>query len=331
MMRPLLHPESVENRRPSSAVNFQSTKDFEEQAVLLDGWNQGYAQLSSGGFEGYVSEMRFDDLHLFMEYSSQSLFQNGQLPEDVIAVGVPLQFSGNGLFCGSTCNHQSMHIFSGENGFEFFSPKQLLMGGMVVKLDQLAPWLSEQDIDIINSKTQQSRLMPLEMHKAQSVRAFMTGAFDMVNQTPQLLHRANTLRSLTKTVTSLLAEGLVDNTSMPEAKPSSLKCWKIINDTRELVQQHADSPLSVADVCKVLGISRRTLQYCFQNLLDTNPVAYLRAERLNGVRRMLRTTHSVTEAAAHWGFWHFGHFSQEYKKMFGELPSLTYKRLHGMH
>ena len=330
-MRVLVQPESAVNSPTDSVVSFQSTRDFEEQAVLLDGWNQGYAQLSSGGFEGYVSEMRFDNLHLFMEYSSQSLFQNGQLPEDVIAVGVPLQFDGNGLFCGSTCNHQSMHIFSGKTGFEFFSPTQLIMAGMVVKRTQLEPWLSEQDIDIINSKTQQTRLMPLELHKAQSVRSFMIGAFDMVNQSPQLLHQANTRQSLTKTVMSLLAEGLVDSISTQEDKPTSLKCWKIINDTRELVQQHADSPLSVADVCKVLGVSRRTLQYCFQNLLDTNPATYLRAERLNGVRRMLRGTNSVTEAAAHWGFWHFGHFSQEYKKMFGELPSLTYKRLHGLH
>ena len=331
MAPPLLHLASAENKHPASVMSFQSTTDFEEQAVLLDGWNQGYGQLSAGGFEGYVSEIRFDDLHLFMEYSSQSLFQNGQLSDDVIAVGVPIQFNGSGLFCGSACNHQSMHIFSGKSGFEFFSPTQLLMGGMVVKRAQLASWLSEQDIDIINSKTQQTLLMPLEMHKAKSVRVFMSGVFDMLNKNPQLLHQANTRYSLIKTVMSLLAEGLIDNTPMLKANPSNLKCWKIINDTRELVQQHADSPLSVVDVCNVLGTSRRTLQYCFQNLLNTNPAAYLRAGRLNGVRRMLRTSHSVTEAAAQWGFWHFGHFSQEYKKMFGELPSVTYKRLHGMH
>ena len=69
-MRVLVQPESAVNSPTDSVVSFQSTRDFEEQAVLLDGWNQGYAQLSSGGFEGYVSEIRFDNLHLFMEYSS---------------------------------------------------------------------------------------------------------------------------------------------------------------------------------------------------------------------------------------------------------------------
>ena len=136
-MRDLAQSKLALDNPVESIVNFQSTKDFEEQAVLLEGWNQGYAQLSSGGFEGYVSEMRFDNMHLFIEYSSQRLFQNGLLPEDNVAVGVPLQFSGNGLFCGSACNHQSMHIFSGKDGFEFFSPTRLLMAEISVKRDTL--------------------------------------------------------------------------------------------------------------------------------------------------------------------------------------------------
>jgi len=48
--------------------------------------------------------------------------QNGYLADDVIAVGVPLSFGGNRLFCGAACNHQLMHIYSGVSGFEFFSP-----------------------------------------------------------------------------------------------------------------------------------------------------------------------------------------------------------------
>src|SRR5450830_885350 len=331
MMRPLLYPESTENTPSSSVVSFQSTKDFEEQAVLLDGWNQGYAQLSSGGFEGYVSEMRFDDLHLFMEYSSQSLFQNGLLPEDVIAVGVPLQFSGNGLFCGSACNHQSMHIFSGKNGFEFFSPTQLVMAGISVKRDALLNTLNAEDAELALRHISQANLLHLDNARTNAVRDFMAGAFAMIHQHPQLLQSTQNSSSLSQSVVSLLTECLVDSADSPDkamqhSAMTNAKCWNIIAETRELVRKNADMPVSVAEVCQQLGISRRTLQYCFQNLLNTTPMAYLRAERLNGVRAMLRTENSVTEAAAHWGFWHFGHFSQEYKKMFGELPSVTFKR-----
>lgn len=331
MKQPPPHPKSTENTDLSSAVSFQSTKDFEEQAVLLDGWNQCYAQLSSGGFEGYVSEMRFDDLHLFMEHSSQSLFQNGQLPEDLIAVGVPLQFSGNGLFNGSACNHQSMHIFSGKSGFEFFSPTQLVMAGISIKRDVLLNTLNAEEAELALRHISQANLLHLGHARTNTVRDFMAGAFAMVQQHPQLLQSAHNRASLSQSVVSLLTECLVDRADSPD-KPiqysvmTNAKCWNIIAETRELVRKNADMPVSVAEICQQLGISRRTLQYCFKNLLNTTPMAYLRAERLNGVRMRLRTENSVTEAAAHWGFWHFGHFSQEYKKMFGELPSATFKK-----
>jgi AraC family ethanolamine operon transcriptional activator len=56
-------------------------------------------------------------------------------------------------------------------------------------------------------------------------------------------------------------------------------------------------------------------------------VSFLRAMRLNGVRRALRKAdgvhESVADVAARWGFWHLSHFAADYKAMFGELPSET--------
>jgi len=312
-------------------VSFQSTNDFEKQAELLQGWNQGYSQLSSGGFEGYVSEIRFENLHLFLEYSSQRLLQNGYLADDIIAVGIPLQFGGNGLFCGSACDHQAMHIFSGKNGFEFFSPSQLVMAGISVKRDALLKTLNADDAELVLQHISNAKLLHLDTARSDMVRDFMSGAFATIQRHPQLLENAKQRALLSQTVISLLAECLVDSATTADKTPeqsamTNTRCRDIIAETRRMVHENADIPFTVAEVCLQLGISRRTLQYCFQNLLNTTPMAFLRAERLNGVRRMLRTDSSVTEAAAHWGFWHFGHFAHEYKKMFGELPSVTSKR-----
>ncbi|MBL8451298.1 MAG: helix-turn-helix domain-containing protein, partial [Zoogloea sp.] len=60
---------------------------------------------------------------------------------------------------------------------------------------------------------------------------------------------------------------------------------------------------------------------------ELNPVSFLRAMRLNGVRRALRKAdgvhESVADVAARWGFWHLSHFAADYKAMFGELHSET--------
>ncbi|MGK7938928.1 MAG: helix-turn-helix domain-containing protein [Crocosphaera sp.] len=50
-------------------------------------------------------------------------------------------------------------------------------------------------------------------------------------------------------------------------------------------------------------------------------------QRLNGIRRALLLAdpkiNTVKNIAYNWGFWHLGHFSVDYKKMFGETPAQT--------
>jgi len=104
----------------------------------------------------------------------------------------------------------------------------------------------------------------------------------------------------------------------------------VVDAAKAYMRDRIDLPLTVADLCVELGVSRRTLQYSFQQVLGLNPVRYLRALRLNGVRRDLKAVShrpgSVLDIAAKWGFWHAGHFVTDYKRMFNELPSETLRR-----
>jgi AraC family ethanolamine operon transcriptional activator len=58
------------------------------------------------------------------------------------------------------------------------------------------------------------------------------------------------------------------------------------------------------------------------------PLSWLNTMRLNAVRRHLKGAKSVTDAATELGFWHFGHFSRDYKDFFGELPSEALAKYH---
>ena len=93
---------------------------------------------------------------------------------------------------------------------------------------------------------------------------------------------------------------------------------------------HTAERLHVTDLCEAAGVSERTLQYAFQELLGMTPVAYLTRLRLHQVRQARRTatlaSTTVTREALRWGFWHFGDFSRAYKNCFGELPSDTLRR-----
>jgi AraC family ethanolamine operon transcriptional activator len=111
--------------------------------------------------------------------------------------------------------------------------------------------------------------------------------------------------------------------------PARHRRQSIVSEAREYVLANRDRAINVPELCERLHVSRRTLQYCFQDVLGMAPATYLRAIRLNGARRDLcnasRASLSVQDVAATWGFWHLSQFATDYRKLFGVRPSDTLK------
>jgi AraC-like DNA-binding protein len=103
-----------------------------------------------------------------------------------------------------------------------------------------------------------------------------------------------------------------------------------LRQARDYLSDRLHEPVSVTDLCGELRLSRRGVELLFQDSLGIGPSAFIRHQRLHGVRRALRTAPPmagvVKESALKWGFWHMGHFSREYSSLFGEKPSATLAR-----
>ena len=148
------------------------------------------------------------------------------------------------------------------------------------------------------------------------------------SETPQVLGHEQTRRSLSSAAISNLLLALSGpGGSDADAPVTSHRRYQLVQQARAHIDAQLGDVFTVADVCKALGVSRRTLQYCFEDVLQINPIAYIRAMRLNAARRDLKRGaaghRTVADIASRWGFWHLGHFSADYKRMFGELPSAT--------
>lgn len=313
---------------PRASLSFAATRDVDEQAALLRGWNQSYSQLSAGAFNGTISETSFAGLHMFMEQTDSELFQTGELPPNLCAVGVPLRVGGVANFCGAATAGEALHVFSGRNGFEFHTPCGLVMAGIVVDIDDLASALSDDEQVSVFATLTDAHLRRARLSLADGLRHHIVSAFEVVRDDPLFASNADHVHALKTALVSTLAQALVDD--QPDTSPSiaPAKRWLIVATARELIMDHPDTPMTIADLCRALGISRRNLQYCFQDVLGISPASFLRIVRLNGARRAIKTSKSVTDAATTWGFWHFGRFAHDYKAMFGELPSETYRRSH---
>ena len=99
---------------------------------------------------------------------------------------------------------------------------------------------------------------------------------------------------------------------------------------RNYLAAHLGAPVQLADLCGELELSRRGVEKLFRDTLGIGPITFLRHQRLHGVRRALLASSpmpgQVKRTAIEWGFWHMGHFTTEYRELFGESPSKTLSR-----
>jgi AraC family transcriptional regulator, ethanolamine operon transcriptional activator len=100
---------------------------------------------------------------------------------------------------------------------------------------------------------------------------------------------------------------------------------------RDHIAAHRATPIRLDDLCLASGMSRRGLEYLFNDFFGIGVHAFVRCQRLHGVRRAIFASHPaacrVKRIALDWGFWHLGRFAHDYRVFFGESPSETVLRL----
>lgn len=312
------------------AVEIRCCRNIDEQAMLLDAWNQSYCQISRGAFDGSVSSFTAGGVRVLVERLNRTVYQRGQVAASKVAVGIPFQLEGHALLCGQTSHRDGLHVFSGDGGFEFLSPDK----HVVVNLE-----IEPEAIDDLLVRSQLQELLPLlgarpgvlnvDPARLQGFREVLKRLLDVAAATPTLLDDSGVAASFERSVVFGLADALqgVSSTALHgNIEARTARNWQLVRSVRELVEGTPDCPLSVAELCARFRASRRTLQYAFEDTLGVNPSNYMRAVRLDHVRRELPVAGSVTEVATRWGFWHFGNFSNEYRGQFGELPRETWRR-----
>ena len=147
-------------------------------------------------------------------------------------------------------------------------------------------------------------------------------------EAPQVLQYVAAQKSLREALYAQIID-LFDTESASPIMLGPSQRAALVAKVRAYAELQVDDVSSVADMCRVFKVSRRTLQYAFAEAVGMNPVAYLRALRLNAVRKAIKeagTATPILDTASLWGFWHPSYFSASYKKLFGELPSATLQR-----
>jgi AraC family ethanolamine operon transcriptional activator len=110
---------------------------------------------------------------------------------------------------------------------------------------------------------------------------------------------------------------------------------RLVREVDQYLIEAGSRPVTVTELLDVFRVSRRSLHRAFHDVLGIAPVTFNRNRRLGHVHSALKAggPHTlISLVAAEHGFLQHGKFTQEYKRLFGELPSDTLRKaLHRSH
>jgi AraC-like DNA-binding protein len=158
------------------------------------------------------------------------------------------------------------------------------------------------------------------------LRALHGAACNLARSNPDGLAHAPTAKALEQDLICTMVSCLTAGQQVEENRNLANHA-KVISRLEDYLAERAHEPVYLAEICKAVGVSARTLRTCCQEHLGMGPTRYLRLRRMHLARHSLLNGDpaktSVTEIATEYGFWELGRFAVEYRALFGELPSTS--------
>ncbi|MCW5660316.1 MAG: helix-turn-helix domain-containing protein [Burkholderiaceae bacterium] len=295
-----------------------------EQVQTIPGWDIRFLQTTAGRLEGESVDLYLDDLQLLYEdFRNVTTHCVGSAPQDSITIGVARRMRGVGRLDGLPW-HEGVCAFDGRRELNSIVPPVHLLS-IVLNRKLLCDYVRQTEHFDLEQGLTRGALMVNDPSVARRVAEPLLGLLSTLEGTPDL-DAPDRRRAIRHSVLEVLGPFFADHFRSRGSTRRQGGHLEIVRRSREYVNARISYPLQVIDLCRAIGVSRRTLQTSFHDVLGIGPLAYLRTMRLNGARRMLRTADhgiKVRDVVETWGFWHPSRFSQDYQRMFGELPSQT--------
>lgn len=283
---------------------------------LLQGWELRYEQLSRGRFEGNLREAWIDGIHLYQESLAQVVFQTGMARAGSVCLGVFAHLSGEAKWFGSKLTTDDVMFLGSGDELLLTTPQQSTLLVLCVP-DKV---LTEEE-----GPGRQTHKHVRNAALARRLRESISDGLSTLITRPLNFSGRNARSQFSADMRGLIGE-YFERSDDETPTVSRDRAKDVIQRTIQYVEERRGEILSIDDICQYTCTSRRTLQNCFEKITGQSPAFFLKAQRLNAVRREILNAgeHArIGDLAAEWGFWHFSQFSCDYKRLFGESPSET--------
>ncbi len=309
---------------PDSLAGALQTSDIDELTAAQPGRNRRYLQLGKGALSAELSHVKLPAVQLYRERLNVGLHIEAAPSDLRVSFSIPL-FVGDGVrFCNGEVTPRALVRATGgewdirvDSGIDFiscvFDRNYFEKRGFDVRGRPVDPtWL----------EIGMSRGCPDALFRFEAcVHRVLHNSARKMDATAPEIERQITAQLLELAIVALAS-------SAEDSRLDAAFCRRrAVKRAVEYLQDRPDSLCTIPELCEVAGVSQRTLEYGFRDLLGVTPVRYARLLRLNSVRQaLLKSTdpnETVTKVALRYGFTELGRFAVEYRQLFGERPSET--------
>jgi len=112
----------------------------------------------------------------------------------------------------------------------------------------------------------------------------------------------------------------------PAAREAASPSRPQMRHLEDYLRGHWSEPVTVERLAEIANVGARSIFRYFRQVHGSTPLDFIKTLRLQEARRGLQNPHeatSVSSEALRCGFNNMGHFAKDYRRKFGELPSIT--------
>lgn len=316
------HPTSgaieLRVRVPSEAYVSHISDSVELEAVLEP---CECMQLTPGVFSGRVISIPFGAVRLVRQECNRGIQLRRKVQREQLLIGY--NNGGSVLEHGRTWSaDQMLVVYDGDVDVNALDCVDLI-------------WL-EIDLTVLGEVEREAILRSVECRNVlasfgndtvtANVRNYIAAILQVGGYDSTFLNSGSMSRHIETVVLGRVSRALDSARVYGPVKKREGKAFSLVQLVERYMWENVDEPLTLSRICESTNCRMRSLIYSFKGSFGLGPITYLKILRLNAAHRRLKEARDSTrifDVAADFGFWHMGHFSADYKRMFGITASGT--------
>ena len=293
-------------------------RTLEHLVVEVAHWDLDFRLMDSGGFSGHVKQLASRDVLVTYARFLKGLDQAGSTPPGYKTFVIPGNSCNGFWWRGYRVSRDDLLIFPDSNELRSASHADFEVFTISLRTAYLEQLMHELGID--SSTNNRQEVIPLQARMAKKLRQLA----GLIVQS----EGGMTARMFSNDLAEILARHMTG--IFVQRRPSRRRDLAVSRVT-EYVCSTPVPTTQMAELCRIGGVSERTLQYAFRERYGIPPNVFVKRWKLNSARRLLQQADpektNISGVAMSLGFFHQGQFAADYKLLFSELPSDTLSRL----